>query len=82
MTYEIIRHIATLSTYRDMNGDRWARELNIISWSGKDCVLDIRDWNEDHTVCRKGIRLSAEEIEHLVNGYSAYKKAVFDGIGG
>lgn len=73
MIYEIIRHIATLSTYRDMNGDRRAKELNIISWSGKDCVFDIRDWNEDHTLCGHGMTLTAEEVENLIKGYSEYK---------
>lgn len=76
MTYEIIRNIATLSTYRNMNGDKWAKELNIISWSGKDCVLDIRDWNEDHTKCRSGITLTVKEAEHLVKGYEAYIKSI------
>lgn len=80
MIYEIVRHIATLSTYRDMNGDKWAKELNIISWSGKDCVLDIRDWNEDHTVCRKGITLSTEEAESFCKGYAAYKQTVFNSL--
>lgn len=78
MIFDIVRHIAVLSTYRDMNGDKWAKELNIISWSGKDCVFDIRDWNEDHTICRSGITLSADELEHLANGYESYKKAVHD----
>lgn len=74
MIYEIIRHIATLSTYRDENGDKWSKELNIISWSGKDCVFDIRDWNEEHTICRTGSRFSADELARLVIGYEAYKK--------
>lgn len=76
MVYEIIRHIATLSTYRDENGERWARELNIVSWSGKDCVLDIRSWNEDHSKCNSGIRLLPVEIERLIDGYAAYKKEI------
>lgn len=80
MIYEIVKHIATLSTYRDMNGEKWAKELNIISWSGKDCVLDIRDWNEDHTVCRKGLSLSTEEIDALCKGYAAYKQTVFNSL--
>ena len=73
MTYEIIRHIATLSTHRDMNGNRRAKELNIISWSGKDCVLDIREWSEDHTLCGRGLTLTADEVENLIKGYSEYK---------
>lgn len=82
MTVEIIRHIATLSTYRDTNGDKWAKELNIVSWSGKDCTFDIRDWNKDHTVCRHGITLSADELRKLAKGYQAFNKSVVQELGG
>lgn len=80
MKYEIVLHIATLATYLDLEGDRWSKELNIISWNGKDCVLDIREWNEDHTVCRKGITLSAEETDSLCKGYAAYKQTIFNSL--
>ena len=80
MNYEIVLHIANLATYRDSEGNRWAKELNIISWNGKKCVFDVREWNEDHTVCRKGLTLSAEEVESLCKGFTAYKQTVFNSL--
>ena len=38
--YEITERIAVLST----NASGWERQLNMISWNGKDPKYDIRDW--------------------------------------
>ncbi len=43
--YEIIKTIAVLS-----EGNKgWKKELNLISWNGREPKYDIRDWSEDHT---------------------------------
>ena len=41
------------------------KEARVLDWTyGK--VLDIRQWNEDHTKCRKGITLDQGELEAFV----------------
>lgn len=36
----------------------WNFELNKVSWYDKEPKWDLRSWNEDHTVCGKGISIS------------------------
>lgn len=43
--YEIYKHIGALS--QSNNG--WRKELNFISWEGKEPVYDIRTWNAEYT---------------------------------
>lgn len=59
--FEIIEHIATIST----SDSGWSKELNKVSWNDSYVVYDIRSWNEDHTKCGKGITLSNEEYNTL-----------------
>lgn len=59
--FEIIETVAVLSE----GSKDWNKELNLISWNGRDPKYDIRDWSEDHTKMRKGITLSTSEIEKL-----------------
>ncbi len=56
--YEIVKNIATLSTAA--NG--WQRQLNLISWNGREPKYDIRDWAPDGSKMGKGVALSDEEI--------------------
>ena len=37
----------------------------MVSWSGAEPKIDIRDWSPDHSKMGKGITLSADEIEKL-----------------
>lgn len=64
--FEIVEHIATLSTYKDEKGAAWTKEVNRVSFNGSKALLDIRPWNEDHTRMGKGIRLNAEEETKLI----------------
>lgn len=43
----------------------WQKELNLISWNGRDPKYDIRDWSENHEKMGKGITLSTEEVRAL-----------------
>lgn len=43
--FEIIQTIAILSE----GSKGWRKELNLISWNGRDPKYDIRDWSEDHS---------------------------------
>ena len=59
VTWEIKQHIAKISK-PDKNG--WSKELNLISWNGRDPTYDLRAWSSDHSSCGKGISLSREDL--------------------
>lgn len=61
--FDIIETIAILS-----EGNKgWKKELNLISWNGRDSVYDIRDWFEDHKKMGKGTTLTISELQMLKN---------------
>ncbi len=67
-SYEIKKHIGVIS-----NGSGgWTKELNLISWNGKEPKYDIRDWGPDHEKMGKGITLSLKDVMTL--------KALFEEI--
>lgn len=67
-SYEIKKHIGVIS-----NGSGgWTKELNLISWNGKEAKYDIRDWGPDHEKMGKGITLSLKDVLAL--------KELFEGI--
>ena len=43
----------------------WAKELNLISWNGKEAKYDLRDWAPGHEKMGKGITLSSDELKGL-----------------
>ncbi|GAA0062607.1 MULTISPECIES: YdbC family protein [Clostridium] len=43
----------------------WTKELNLISWNGKQAKYDLRDWAPEHEKMGKGITLSVEELKSL-----------------
>ena len=55
--YEIIKHIGIISTSKS----NWNRELNLVSWNGKDPKYDLRDWSPDHGRMGKGMTLNDNE---------------------
>lgn len=59
--FDIIKMIAVLS-----EGNKgWKKELNLISWNGRNPVYDIRDWSEDHKKMGKGSTYTLEELQVL-----------------
>ncbi|WP_186668810.1 YdbC family protein [Sporosarcina sp. BP05] len=59
--YEIIETVAVLS-----EGNKgWQKELNLISWNGREPVFDIRDWTEDHKKMGKGMTFKISELKIL-----------------
>jgi len=59
--YEIVETVAVLS-----EGNKgWKKELNLISWNGREPKYDIRDWSEDRTKMGKGVTLSLSELQLL-----------------
>ena len=47
----------------------WTKELNRVSFNGAPAKYDIRTWSPDHTKMGKGITLSNEEFQVLVDAF-------------
>jgi len=60
--FDIVEKIGVLSE----NAKGWKKELNIISWNGAAPKYDIRDWAPEHEKMGKGVALTREEIDKLV----------------
>jgi len=58
--YEIVERIAILSAKGN-----WTRELNMVSWNGRQAKFDLRDWNHSDGKIGKGITLTEEELRNL-----------------
>ncbi|MFA5341408.1 MAG: PC4/YdbC family ssDNA-binding protein [Clostridia bacterium] len=43
----------------------WTRQVNMISWNGREAKLDIRDWAPEREKAGKGITLTKEEVKKL-----------------
>lgn len=59
--FEIVEHIGVISD----SPKGWTKELNLISWNGREPKYDLRDWAPNHEKMGKGITLSKEELEKL-----------------
>jgi hypothetical protein len=59
--FEIKETVGTLS----QSPKGWNKELNLISWNGKEPKYDLRDWAPDHEKMGKGVTLSVEEVRAL-----------------
>lgn len=60
--FEIIESFGVLST----TPSGWTKELNLVSWNGGEPKYDIRQWDPEHTKMGKGISLSREEAQELM----------------
>jgi len=61
LKYEIIDTVAVLSE----SPKGWKKELNLISWNGRDPKYDIRDWAPNREKMGKGITLTEDELMAL-----------------
>lgn len=59
--YEITKHIGVLSE----SAKGWTKELNLISWNGREPKYDIRDWSPEREKMGKGVTLSVDELDKL-----------------
>lgn len=59
--FEIEKELGAISE----SSKGWTKELNLISWNGKDAKYDLRDWAPQHEKMGKGITLSLEEVKKL-----------------
>ena len=60
-SYVIVKQFGVISE----SPKGWTRELNLISWNGRDPKYDIRDWAPDHEKMGKGISMNREELDNL-----------------
>jgi hypothetical protein len=61
ITFDIIKHYGVLS--EESGG--WKKELNLVSWNGRNPKFDLRDWSPGHGKMGKGITLTREEAAAL-----------------
>ncbi|KKE79105.1 PC4/YdbC family ssDNA-binding protein [Oceanobacillus caeni] len=59
--YDIIETIAVISE----SPKGWTKELNLISWNGRDPKYDLRDWAPNKEKMGKGITLTKDELLNL-----------------
>ncbi len=62
-SYTVTKHIGVLSE----NSQGWTKELNLISWNGREAKYDIRSWAPGKEKMGKGITLNNSELETLKN---------------
>ena len=63
--YEITKELGVIS------GGKYNIELNMVSWNDREPKYDIRSWSPDHSRMGKGISLTEEEMERLVELWNA-----------
>jgi hypothetical protein len=59
--YDIVETAGVLSE----NPKGWSKEVNLISWNGRDPKYDIRDWAPNHEKMGKGLTFTTEELLKL-----------------
>ena len=59
--YEIEKELGYISE----SAKGWKKELNLISWNGKEAKYDLRDWDPEHEKMGKGITLTIDELKVL-----------------
>ena len=60
--YEIVKEMAVLST----SDSGYTKEINLISWNGKEPKYDIRSFSPNREKCGKGIMLTEKEAGNLL----------------
>ena len=59
--YEITEHLGTISE----TARGWTREVNMISWNGREPKVDVRDWSPEHEKMSKGLTFTKDELQEL-----------------
>ncbi|MGN0650247.1 MAG: YdbC family protein [Oscillospiraceae bacterium] len=62
ITFEITKSLGVISE----TSRGWTKELNLVSWNDREPKYDIREWSPDHTRMSKGVSLTEEEMQQLV----------------
>ncbi|MDR3164532.1 MAG: hypothetical protein LBU13_03050 [Synergistaceae bacterium] len=61
ITFEIKETIGVISE----GSKGWMKELNIVSWNGREPKYDIREWAPGHAKMGKGLTFTKEELAKL-----------------
>ena len=61
--YEIVQEICVLSE----SARGWTKELNLVSWKDREPKFDIREWAPEHSRMGKGVTLSKEEMQMILD---------------
>ena len=64
VTFEIKEHIGVLGSNNNKD-NIWTKEVNLVSWNGREPKIDIRDWSEGHTRMTRGITLTEDQAMKL-----------------
>lgn len=67
ISYKVIANVGTLARYPT----GWSKEVNIVSWNEGPAKIDIRDWSENHEKMSRGITLTADEMQRLIDSVQA-----------
>ncbi len=59
--FEIVKNIGVISE----SSKGWTKELNLISWNGREPKYDLREWDPEHQKMGKGVTLAEEELKKL-----------------
>ena len=70
--YEITEHLGVISE----TARGWTREVNMISWNGREPKIDVRDWNPDHSKMSKGLTFTVEEVKKRLRANSNYDMSI------
>lgn len=65
VTFNIVKPLGRISKRTTYEGEEMSKEINLVSWNGREPKVDIREWNEDHTRMSKGITLTDAEAEKV-----------------
>lgn len=68
--YEIKKYLGVLS----VSSQGWKKEVNVISWNGRPEKIDIREWSPEHDKMSKGLSLTADEMDELVDIWVANRR--------
>ena len=60
--FEIKEHIGVIAK----NPSGWQKELNVVEWNGKEPKYDLREWDESHTHCSRGVTMTVDEVVALL----------------
>ena len=67
VSYEIKNRIGVL-------GENSNKQVNIVSWNGREPKIDIREWRTQNgeVRCGKGVAITSEEARNLVDLLTEY----------
>ena len=69
MEFKITKSIGTVG---EPSKTGWKKEINMVSWNGREPKYDIRDWAPDHDKMGKGITLTESEAREMANILNEY----------